>query len=224
MARAQIKILALLEEFAVYADPNIGSKDASFPENPTTEDVKRITQRMYDQSDARRRLGMMSREIVQKSFSGERYLREHEQMLWIGKAMNDMAQPNRSRPSPVLPMPAPVHISSSNGVRLPELRRQSQILTMVDESALPSLAFAESTMPSLTVPSTVGMAKLLDIKEKQWFRTAEKEKGVVVDIAEVKVEVKVIEEERKGKQRVVALRRELRSVSGVSALRADMIV
>jgi len=45
---------------------------------------------MYSQTDARRRLGMRGREIVQKSFNGERYLREHEQMLWIGRAMKDM--------------------------------------------------------------------------------------------------------------------------------------
>ena len=66
MARAQIKLLALLEEWAPYADEGVGSEDASFPENPTSEDVARITQRMYDQTDARRRLGMKARKIVQK--------------------------------------------------------------------------------------------------------------------------------------------------------------
>jgi len=45
---------------------------------------------MYEQTAARRRFGMRGREIVQKRFNGARYLREHEQMLWIGKAMKDM--------------------------------------------------------------------------------------------------------------------------------------
>ncbi|EKD19488.1 hypothetical protein MBM_02725 [Drepanopeziza brunnea f. sp. 'multigermtubi' MB_m1] len=103
MARAQIKILALLEEWSPYADvdaiksPETG--DSTFPPDPTPADVARITRRMYEQSDARRRLGMRSREIVQKSFSGDRYLREHEQMLWIGKAKKDMGLPAFSRPS-----------------------------------------------------------------------------------------------------------------------------
>jgi hypothetical protein len=59
-------------------------------ESPTIKEVKAITKRMYDQTAARRRLGMRASEIVRKSFSGERYLREHEQMLWVGKAKKDM--------------------------------------------------------------------------------------------------------------------------------------
>ncbi|RLM00592.1 hypothetical protein CFD26_102102 [Aspergillus turcosus] len=47
---------------------------------------------MYEKSEHRRKLGMMTRNIVQKSFSGDRYLREHEQMLWIGKATKTMAR------------------------------------------------------------------------------------------------------------------------------------
>jgi len=46
---------------------------------------------MYKKAKERRSLGMMTRKIVQKSFSGERYLREHEQMLWIGKSARHMA-------------------------------------------------------------------------------------------------------------------------------------
>jgi len=33
----------------------------------------------------------MTQKIVQKSFNGDRCLREHGQMLWIGKSMNLMA-------------------------------------------------------------------------------------------------------------------------------------
>lgn len=109
MARAQIKMLALLEEWAPYADPDAVSSpetgDSSFPHDPTPADIVRITKRMYEQSEARRRLGMRSREIVQKSFSGDRYLREHEQMLWIGKAKKDMQLPAFARPSTRMQVP-----------------------------------------------------------------------------------------------------------------------
>lgn len=120
MARAQINLLAMLGEWYAYADlpsPSLASTSGSdafgnsasesgsgsrttiglaeqsmtvMPENPTVDQVEVITKRMYDQTAARRRLGMRGRAIVQKSFGGARYLREHEQMLWIGKAKKDM--------------------------------------------------------------------------------------------------------------------------------------
>ncbi|KFZ18278.1 hypothetical protein V502_04173 [Pseudogymnoascus sp. VKM F-4520 (FW-2644)] len=71
----------------------------TLPDAPTKKQVEAITKRMYEQTDARRRLGMRGREIVQKSFSGERYLREHEQMLWVGKAMKDMRHAKSTRES-----------------------------------------------------------------------------------------------------------------------------
>ncbi|OJJ00149.1 hypothetical protein ASPVEDRAFT_70410 [Aspergillus versicolor CBS 583.65] len=89
LARAQISMLALLGEWSQYADDT--SPAPVLPSSPTPEDVARITQRMYDKSDHRRKLGMMTRKIVQKSFSGDRYLREHEQMLWIGKSAKMMS-------------------------------------------------------------------------------------------------------------------------------------
>ncbi|KAL4926988.1 glycosyltransferase family 4 protein [Aspergillus undulatus] len=89
LARAQISMLALLDEWSPYADDT--SPAPTLPSSPTPEDVAKITQRMYDKSDQRRKLGMMTRKIVQKSFSGDRYLREHEQMLWIGKSAKMMA-------------------------------------------------------------------------------------------------------------------------------------
>ncbi|KAF7511371.1 hypothetical protein GJ744_004560 [Endocarpon pusillum] len=89
LAKAQINLLALTGEWSRYAEdtepaPTLSSK-------PTREEVVAIQKRMYDKSEQRRKLGMMTRNIVQKSFSGERYLREHEQMLWIGKARKLMA-------------------------------------------------------------------------------------------------------------------------------------
>jgi glycosyltransferase involved in cell wall biosynthesis len=86
LARAQINILALLGKWASHAEdaPGVLPPALSYP-NPTTEEVKAISQRMYDKKDQRRKLGMMGRENVLKNFSADRYLREHEQMLWIGK-------------------------------------------------------------------------------------------------------------------------------------------
>jgi len=147
MARAQIKILALLEEWDQYADHDIGNQDASFPEKPTPEDVARITQRMYDQTNARRKLGMMSRDIVQKSFSGDRYLREHEQMLWVGKARKDMSRSTFSRHSALLRPPQPIYLTNiTNAVR----DSVSRLSMTPQEESLPSLAFGNSSlMPSV---------------------------------------------------------------------------
>lgn len=89
LARAQINLLGLLGEWSKYADDTEPAPVLS--SNPTREEVVAIQKRMYDKSEHRRKLGMMTRNIVQKSFSGDRYLREHEQMLWIGKARKLMA-------------------------------------------------------------------------------------------------------------------------------------
>ena len=87
LARAQISMLAVLDQWAEYAEDETPA--APTPEYFTAEDVARITKRMYDKTKQRRDLGSRLREIVQKSFSGDRYLREHEQMLWVGKYRND---------------------------------------------------------------------------------------------------------------------------------------
>ncbi|KAK5058785.1 hypothetical protein LTR84_011049 [Exophiala bonariae] len=87
LARGQIKLLAMLDEFG----RQVGEGDApAMPFTPTAADVEWITARMYEKSDQRRKLGIMTRKIVQKSFGGDRYLREHEQMLWIGKLSSQM--------------------------------------------------------------------------------------------------------------------------------------
>lgn len=85
LARAQIQMLAMMGEWSQYAeDTEPAPVLSSFP---TPEEVEIITRRMYDKKEQRRKLGMMTRNIVQKSFSGDRYLREHEQMLWVGKSL-----------------------------------------------------------------------------------------------------------------------------------------
>lgn len=104
LAKAQIHMLAMIGEWYVYSDEQTalpaghsggthsGTTDniTSLPESPTQADIDFITRRMYTETPARRRLGMLGRNIVKKSFDGARYLREHEQMLWIGKAQKDM--------------------------------------------------------------------------------------------------------------------------------------
>jgi hypothetical protein len=89
LARAQISLLGLLGEWSQYAEDT--EPAPILTSSPTPADVAKITRRMYEKSGQRRKLGMMTRAIVQKSFSGDRYLREHEQMLWIGKARKLMA-------------------------------------------------------------------------------------------------------------------------------------
>jgi hypothetical protein len=84
LARAQIKVLALLDKWSAFADDAPGESH-KLPLHPTREDVQRITRRMYDKTEQRRRLGLKARDNVLSSFSSDRYLREHEQMLWIGR-------------------------------------------------------------------------------------------------------------------------------------------
>ncbi|KAF2024201.1 glycosyl transferase [Setomelanomma holmii] len=99
LARAQINLLAMLDEWAQYADDD-GKPAPILPHKPTPKDVEIITRRMYEKTEQRRKLGMMARSIVQKSFGGERYLREHEQMLWIGKACYEMLGLEKRVPPP----------------------------------------------------------------------------------------------------------------------------
>lgn len=149
LARAQINLLAMLGEWQMYADsdtlPTVSSSASSnysrdesgsgtgslnlqtpvqrsltkLPESPTKEEVEIITGRMYEQTAARRRLGMLASAIVQKSFSGERYLREHEQMLWVGKAKKDMrlaAEGSRRLTHEPVSVPVDVSVRAGNGM------------------------------------------------------------------------------------------------------------
>ncbi|KAJ5965947.1 hypothetical protein N7481_012661 [Penicillium waksmanii] len=91
LAKAQISMLAMLGEWGQYSEDSDNEPLPVLTSSPTPEEVAAITRRMYSKSEQRRKLGMMTRNIVQKSFSGDRYLREHEQMLWIGKSAKMMA-------------------------------------------------------------------------------------------------------------------------------------
>jgi hypothetical protein len=181
MARAQIKILALLEEWSEYADDTACSemtRDSSFPVNPTPEDVARITQRMYEQFDARGALGMKSRAIVEKSFSGDRYLREHEQMLWVGKARQDMARWTSSRPTTLIPAPRPVQLAN---ITSQPVQPAPEVVSQVEDS-LPSLAYGTSIRPSLATDFTFGQSVTFQIAEQEWIKTPQR---AVVKVVEV---------------------------------------
>ncbi len=85
LAKAQIEVLALLGERSKYAGDEPGFEVPKLSLDPSPEVVRAITKRIYEKAGKRRELGMMGRANVLNSFSEDRYLREHEQMLWIGK-------------------------------------------------------------------------------------------------------------------------------------------
>jgi glycosyltransferase involved in cell wall biosynthesis len=86
LARAQISVMGLLGPWAKYADDAPGTEVPvlGYP-MPSPEQVEQISKRIYAKTEQRRALGMRGRQNVLNNFSSERYLREHEQMLWIGK-------------------------------------------------------------------------------------------------------------------------------------------
>ncbi|PYI09575.1 glycosyl transferase [Aspergillus sclerotiicarbonarius CBS 121057] len=85
LASAQIRVMALLGEWSKFAGDEEGYVAPSLGLRPSPEEVQQISQRMYEKVEQRRQFGMQGRDNVLKSFSSHRYLREHEQMLWLGK-------------------------------------------------------------------------------------------------------------------------------------------
>ncbi|KAL3476615.1 hypothetical protein BJX99DRAFT_258167 [Aspergillus californicus] len=85
LARAQLRVLALLEQWSPFAEDAPGTKIPTLEFKPTPEEVTAISDRMYAKVEQRRKFGMLGRTNVQNSFSSDRYLREHEQLLWLGK-------------------------------------------------------------------------------------------------------------------------------------------
>ncbi|OJJ45021.1 hypothetical protein ASPZODRAFT_27050 [Penicilliopsis zonata CBS 506.65] len=121
LARAQIRILALLGEWAAFSkDP--AAPVPSFSLYPTEEEVQAISERMYEQVEQRRQLGMRGRANVLRNFSSHRYLREHEQMLWLGKFQSK---------SFVARGPASSNVSS---ITLNEKERLSILVQPVDDA------------------------------------------------------------------------------------------
>ncbi|GFF46513.1 hypothetical protein IFM46972_08059 [Aspergillus udagawae] len=85
LASAQIRVLALLGQWSAFAEDEEGYVPPSLSLHPSREEVEQITRRMYEKAEQRRKLGMLGRSNVYNNFSSDRYLREHEQMLWLGK-------------------------------------------------------------------------------------------------------------------------------------------
>jgi glycosyltransferase involved in cell wall biosynthesis len=94
LARAQIAMLAVMDEWAEYAEDEVPCPPT--PEQFTPEDVEWITRRMYEKRTQRQKVGSQLRSIVESSFSGDRYLREHEQMLWLGRYKNEVRLAERN--------------------------------------------------------------------------------------------------------------------------------
>lgn len=95
LARGQIAMLAVLDEWQQYGEDT--EPVPGLPDVFTTDEVERITKRMYAKREQRQKVGGQLRSIVQKSFSGDRYLREHEQMLWLGKHIHQSRLEQLSR-------------------------------------------------------------------------------------------------------------------------------
>jgi len=155
LARAQINFLALLDEWAPYAEDPSDFRCPTITDKPTPEEVAAITARMYANTEQRRALGMRSREIVQKSFGGERYLREHEQMLWIGKARYDLLHPRPQPKRPELrphmpsgPVPSNVWNTAAVGPSTPNTRPQLSS-TQTSSLMVPSLSATTLMSPGI---------------------------------------------------------------------------
>ncbi|KAL5333162.1 hypothetical protein BJX70DRAFT_403870 [Aspergillus crustosus] len=85
LARAQLRVLALLGQWSPFAEDPAGTVVPTLEFHPTEDQIAAISARMYAKVEQRRKFGMLGRANVQNSFSSDRYLREHEQLLWLGK-------------------------------------------------------------------------------------------------------------------------------------------
>jgi glycosyltransferase involved in cell wall biosynthesis len=140
LARAQIKLLALLDEWGTYAEDE--GPSPTLPTSPTPSEVSSITARMYEKSPQRRALGLRNRAIVESSYGGARYLREHEQMLWIGKSHHHMAERMR----------ASNHVTNGY-LRTPMLAQPDEVARVIPRSVAPSYWRSVSPVPGSIMPS-----------------------------------------------------------------------
>ncbi|KAH9222558.1 glycosyltransferase family 4 protein [Leptodontidium sp. 2 PMI_412] len=158
LARAQINFLALLDEWAPYANDPEGFVAPTIGDKPTPAVVEEITRRMYAKTEERKAVGMRSRDIVQKSFGGERYLREHEQMLWIGKARYELLRaPKRPKHHATRPsnqsLPIPSNVWGTASISTPTRR---PILSSIQSSSMIAQSMQASTL------MTPGIKSLFD--------------------------------------------------------------
>ncbi|KAM0325924.1 hypothetical protein ACHAQA_007229 [Verticillium albo-atrum] len=86
LARAQISMLSMVGPWAKFTEQDElpeAERDPVLPDEIAASDVEWLTARFYARAQDRRKLGLLSRQVVLHSFHGSRYLREHEQMYWI---------------------------------------------------------------------------------------------------------------------------------------------
>ncbi|RSL61030.1 hypothetical protein CEP54_006442 [Fusarium duplospermum] len=89
LARAQLSILSMVGPWAKFTEEK-EAEAPTLPDEILPEHVDWLTKRFYERAEDRRKLGLLSREVVLHSFHGNRYLREHEQMYWIQWHMSQM--------------------------------------------------------------------------------------------------------------------------------------
>lgn len=83
LARAQLSILCMVGPWAQFTSDANSENPPMLPYDITPSDVEWLNKRMYERQEDRRKLGLLCRSVVLRSFHGDRYLREHEQMYWI---------------------------------------------------------------------------------------------------------------------------------------------
>ncbi|RGP77985.1 glycosyl transferase [Fusarium longipes] len=93
LARAQLSMLSMVGPWSKFTGDD-QEKRPVLPDEILPEHVEWLTRRFYEKADDRRKLGLLSREVVLQSFHGSRYLREHEQMYWIQWYMSKMRKEN----------------------------------------------------------------------------------------------------------------------------------
>lgn len=99
LARAQLSMLSMVGPWSKFtADDK--TQAPTLPDEILPEHVEWLTKRFYEKASDRRKLGLLSREVVLQSFHGSRYLREHEQMYRIQWYLSKMRVDDRLNSSP----------------------------------------------------------------------------------------------------------------------------
>ena len=157
LARAQINVLALTGTWAKFGEdgPDFEAPILGYP-HPSHEQVTAITERMYAKVEQRRALGMLGRQNVLKNFSAERYLREHEQMLWIGKYRSPTYQKRVARPLSPPGNSSSIVVFAKEGSMTKNEPNKPTVPRLAPESwvSMPSALTSSSTLPT-TRPSSV---------------------------------------------------------------------
>lgn len=99
LARAQISILSMVGPWAKFTKDYDQANAPDLPDEITPDCVEWLTERLYQKVDDRRKLGLLSREVVLECFHGSRYLREHEQMYWVQWHLSKMREDHRLKGS-----------------------------------------------------------------------------------------------------------------------------